>query len=285
MNKLKSFIAALLSVGVMVSAAALTACSDNEKNSDSGATLTAGEQVASETEWRQAFENLINADSYSLKADYYDERKANGLTGKMSVKNKYYFDYANGLCLKNCDERIESGTQMLSAVSTSYYEVRNTTAWEWYSENDNSEVRQICSGATFEHIKTQMFDDYIFEYDTVCLDTFNWLILEDFQKEEGGTNQQPLSDLFSEFTYLGGVYSSNLISSNGMICKMKISIKGGNIIGLYLESASPENNPLGLDFTATFTVNISNINSTMVTAPAGAIEAIDAEEAETNAAN
>ena len=286
MNKLKGFIAALLSVGVMVSATALTACSGNGDNGDSSVTLTAGEQVANEVGWKKAFDNVFNTDSFTAK--YIAEDNLMNITSKGNM----YADIKSGKCLMETIYEMHSVKMVDEAVDFTpiesqaiYFEVRETSAWECVSENNSTWKTRICrTGTDFNNTKDQMFLKDIF-YDEGS--PVIWL-KEAFATTENGIDEgdvQSIGDLFSMFTYSEGYYISENLYWIGCTAAITVSISNGMVTGMKCVFSADIDFDGISEVGRTITITITNVNSTTVKAPAGATEAIDAAEAEAKKTN
>ena len=281
----KNLVAMLLVTAVAaVASVGLTSC---------GISVNSGSEVSSEAEWKQAFENSLNAENYTL--DYFvllessvsyksvlsGERISADLRGETSGKTvcdysggKIYFEYSAA----NESKQIRDGNETYeksNEKNQGYIEydgdnrLQARYSYKKYDGSDGKETTETywsaVSGADLSYNSVSVLN-------------------ESYSASKTGLSVK-LSELYSSFVYEGGFYTANLwtwfggTDVTGSILsevKVTIAIKDGYVVGYQADIKTDKKDGEDYNRSSGKTIyNFGNYGRTSVKAPKEAIKAIE----------
>lgn len=288
---MKKFLATLALCAVSaVSVFGFTACGDNKTDNPEE---EVGESVTSE-EWKSAFTATINADNYTMEESisYSTVEKSKDEAGKdvtfsesvNETTEKYVADrkiYSKEtMHLKLVDEK----TIEKKSIDEHYKEVDGVNLWTSYfdsveyiqgtPEDDEEEMSEWKADFREFADENAAKEDFKNHYSKVESFEIGFYVSADSDEEK------MLVDLYSAFTYSDGKYTATLYIDNDTDTKLdinvEVSIKNGYVIG-FAYNYILENNEEDISgkSEAFYRAEYKNYGSTTVTAPEGAVAAIN----------
>lgn len=264
MKVFKKFAGILLIVCFMVSMVAFAACGRGE----GGVELKPGERVASEQEWQSAFDNVFNADNFTVKGARENTMTSGNKSYRANTNGKVFCDIKNKKFLmekttaNNYPEAIiednsPNSTLMFPAGTfVSYCEARDFNFWTCENGNDGWDALIM-----FSSDNEEIFEEQI----KYWISTYALMTTVNSIDDDG--DWQSIKYLFSKFQYEDGYYVSEKLPVYGADAIFKVSIKDGSIAGISYTMTYG-------NMVDTCTQIICDVNSTTVNTPQGANEAI-----------
>ncbi len=287
MKKTKKILSVILCVAALTSAFAFTACGGGN-----GGTQTEGGNqpekepvttVANEEEWRNAFKKFFSSDNLTVECAM-DTIMPGSSEVTPYLSTNYSLDYANDKF--TVDFKVSADPSQPEYKNTQYYEINNDIVYKYNKESNSVWIPNYGGGidevleqydSNLSNAERNLINNALINNEVSVLKIF---LTTEYYSEESNESKALLMDLYSSFTYVDGYYSSDKISLKNIETNLpvevqvKVAIKDGVLsdIDLRYSDSTPDGS-----MTEIFTLKVENVNSTTVTTPEEARQAIDAE--------
>lgn len=288
---MKKLLATFVIGAVSITSVLGFAACGGDKNSD----VPKSEKVTEE-EWRAAITATIDADNFTMIESYYsttktikDENGQDVIRAESSTKSTetyladgklYCKQTENSKMIRNEDVRERKTTNesytLVESLNHWYARCMYTEYIQGYPEdyeNGTPEWMAMKYGHTDENAAKNDLKER----------TIKGQLRKRFFTDKDGTEAKEVFDMYSAFTYSDGKYIS-ILYTEGIEAKVEVCIKNGYVAWFGCSFSCEGDGPIYsyIKEEMSYAVVFKDCGSTIVTAPEGAIAAIDKVKAEGN---